>query len=279
MGRNPVRAVSRYSSHVVALVVALVVSMAGVVGTVAPASAAVQQANVKKACKSLDGLQSDLSDLSGSFSADSFDEKLFKQVGAAFAKAARSAPKNVKGTLKQLGKLYTSIGNADNAIDAGLRFSKDAQQYAKAVQKFAKFYATKCIGTSGTTSGASRSGSGGGTLVLADETVTLTSSNCYLKSQTAAGEDIELTAQASGTNAAGDDVTVDFTRYAESSSFAGDDITVHAGALGASDATDLAGRLDRGAVDRSGDTFSVEDAEMSDQATGETTTISFEIEC
>jgi hypothetical protein len=243
--------------------------------------------NVKKACKSLDGLQEDLSDVGQNFSSDSsdsFDSGVFEEVGSAFTKASRSAPKNVKGTLAKLGKLYSSIGDADNAVDAGLKFSREAQQYSKALQKFAKFYATKCIGTSGSAgsssgSGGSTSSGDGGTLTLPDETVELTSSRCFLQKQTAAGEDIELTAQADGTNDARQNVTVDFTRYAESSSFAGDDITVFVGQLGSSDALNLSGRLDSGAVERSGDTFTVEDIDLLDDATGDTVTISFEIKC
>jgi hypothetical protein len=281
MASNGFVSTSRFSTRVTAVVVALLVSGLALVMTASSDAFAapthVKKANVKKACKSLVGLESDLNDISGSFTADTFDEELFKKVGAAFTKASRSAPKNIKGTLKTLGKLYKSVGNSSNAVEAGLRFSRDAQQYAKAAQKFATFYATKCIGSSAPSSGSSSSGSG--TLVLPDETIELTSSQCYLKKQTAAGQDIDLTAQARGTNAAGDAVNLDFTRYANSSSFAGDDITVLIGQPGASNATDLSGRLDRGTVDRSGDTFSINDTQLRNESSGDSVTISFEIQC
>jgi hypothetical protein len=282
MASNGFPSRSRWSTRVTAIVAALLLSGLAMVTTAGSdafaASMHSKKTNVKKACKSLAGLESDLADISGSFTADTFDEGVFKKVGAAFTKASRNAPKNVKGTLKSLGKLYTSISKADNPVDAGLRFSKNAQEYSTAVQEFAAFYATKCVGSNATSSGSS-SGSGGGTLTLPDETITLKSSQCYLKKQTSAGQDIELTAQATGTNSAGDDVNVDFTRYADSSSFAGDDITVLVGQPGASDATDLSGRLDRGTVDRSGDTFTIDDAQLRNESTGDSVTISFEINC
>ena len=109
-------------------------------------------------------------------------------------------------------------------------------------------------------------------------TIPLASSRCFLKEQTAAGQDIELTAQASGTNVAGDTVMIDFTRYAEGGQFEGDDISIDVGAVGSSDAFGYHGRLDLGAVERSGDTFSVEDVELNGDE-GIPVTVSFEIEC
>ncbi len=260
------------------LVVTLVLSSATALGWGAgPAGAA---SSTTKACKSLLGVQDDLSNLSRDITPGSFDGELFSTIGAAFAKAARSAPKAVKGSLHQLAKLYKAVGNTDSAVEAGIELSKSGQKYAKATEKFAKFFATKCVGASGGSStGASSSGSSaGGTLVLAGVTIPLETSRCALKEQTAAGQDIELTAQANGTNDAGDTVMIDFTRYAEGGQFEGDDISVDVGAVGSSDAVRYHTRLDHGAVDRSGDTFSVDDVELRGDE-GPQVSMSFDIEC
>jgi len=89
--------------------------------------------------------------------------------------------------------------------------------------------------TSEATSGGGTGGGGASTLTFDDEEVALSSRGCYDEEQDVAGSIITLTAQASGTNAAGEDVTVDFTRYAAGGTVGeGDDITIDVGPLGAS---------------------------------------------
>jgi hypothetical protein len=74
-------------------------------------------------------------------------------------------------------------------------------------------------------------GAGGGSLVLGDETITFDSARCFLEEQDAAagGGKILFVAQAFGTNAAGDELVLDVSRYDEDSQFAGDDIIVDIG--------------------------------------------------
>jgi hypothetical protein len=125
---------------------------------------------------------------------------------------------------------------------------------------------------------ATPDGGGAGLLVLDGEEITLGPGRCFLEEQEAAagGGSIELTGQAAGTNAAGDPVTVDFTRYGEGSQFAGDDLSVTVGELGQH--TSATGSLDAGAVSLEddvlrGDGFSL----MGDD--GAQMSASFEIHC
>jgi hypothetical protein len=115
--------------------------------------------------------------------------------------------------------------------------------------------------------------------VLGAETISLDSARCYLERQTAAGQEIELTGQAFGTNAAGDAVSIDFTRYAPSSDFSGDDISVDIGDPRSGDATSLGARLDIGGVNRAGSTLSASNIELTNNDTAVTITASFEINC
>lgn len=70
----------------------------------------------------------------------------------------------------------------------------------------------------------------GGTLTLGDETITLDSARCYLEEQDAfGGGKILANAQGFGTNAAGEEVMLDFTRFDEDTDFTGDDIVVNVG--------------------------------------------------
>jgi hypothetical protein len=75
------------------------------------------------------------------------------------------------------------------------------------------------------------SGGNGGEVVLGDETITFDSARCFLEEQDAAagGGKILFVAQAFGTNAAGEQVAIDVSRYDEDSQFVGDDIIVDIG--------------------------------------------------
>ncbi len=233
--------------------------------------------NVSKTCASLAGLQEDLSAIGSQPDASSFDAGVFTKVGKAFAKAAKKAPKSVKSSFKALAKFYKVVGNADGAADAAAVIGRQAQKYAKAATKFGAFYATECAPTNGSSS--SVGGGTGGSLVFGDETVSLDRSLCHLKEQTSAGQKIELTAQGFGTNADGSDVTIDFTRYAQGEQFEGDDVTIDIGSPTSPDLMSYRAALDYGAVDRSGSTLSVSDVEARNLDTGDTASVSFEIDC
>ncbi len=74
-------------------------------------------------------------------------------------------------------------------------------------------------------------GAGGGSMVLGDETINFDSARCFLQEQDAAagGGKILFVAQAFGVNAAGDEVSIDVSRYDEDSQFYGDDVLLTVG--------------------------------------------------
>lgn len=77
-------------------------------------------------------------------------------------------------------------------------------------------------------------GGGASTLTFDGEEIALNARGCYAERQEVAGSIITLTAQASGTNAAGEDVIVDFTRFAPGGTVGeSDDILIDIGPLGA----------------------------------------------
>lgn len=123
-------------------------------------------------------------------------------------------------------------------------------------------------------------GGGGGELVFGDETIELDRALCFLQEQPVAGSDgtILLTAQGHGTNAAGDGVVVDFTRYDEESMFTGDDVSVDIGDPRTDDFQGYGTSLDLESVNRDGNVLSATDVvlvgDMGDEVVG-----SFRIEC
>jgi hypothetical protein len=234
-----------------------------------------------KTCTSLNELQDDISEVAADFEGGDFDGNAFTQLGNAFTKASKSAPKGVRSSLNQLAKFYKSIGNAGDAQQASLQLGKNTKKYSQDATNFATFYATKCPGGSGSSgSGSPPSGGGtaggGGTLTIGDTTIELDSSTC---SQAPAGQQIELSANASGTTADGKNVTVDFTRYMKGGTFEGDDVQVLIGEAGATDAAIYNDRRDYGEVNSSRSTLTMSETEMTNLYAGTSTTISFEIEC
>ena len=123
------------------------------------------------------------------------------------------------------------------------------------------------------------SGGGAGSLVLDGETVELGPGLCYLEEQPSAGGggSILATAQAEGTNAAGDEVRIDFSRYSEDSDFAGDDVSVDVGPLGES--TGYSGNEPEGAVSIDGNVVSATDFPVMSFDDGSEITVSFTINC
>jgi len=103
------------------------------------------------------------------------------------------------------------------------------------------------------------SSSTGGTFTLGDETITLDSARCYLQEQDAfGGGKILANAQGFGTNAAGEEVMLDFTRYDEDADFTGDDILVNVGDFMSGDSVEYHVTLDLGSVSIDGRSVSAD---------------------
>lgn len=156
----------------------------------------------------------------------------------------------------------------DGATDSGAPAVEDAGQSAGD------------DGDAGGEAGQGPSGpGGGGTLELDGETIELTSSLCFLQPQEAAagGGTIEFNAQASGNDAAGEEVSVDVSRYSEESQFAGDVVVLDRGP--ATDRTLSAERRHEiGAIEVAGDTLTFE-GEVDDMELLEPYSIALTIEC
>lgn len=121
---------------------------------------------------------------------------------------------------------------------------------------------------------------GAGFLLLGDEEIALGPGRCFLQPQedVGGGGTIELTGQAAGTNAAGDEVVIDFTRFGEDSDFAGDDVNITIGDPFSDDAESTFGSAPIGTVSLDGNVLSGTDFPARDEA-GDELSISFEISC
>jgi hypothetical protein len=76
---------------------------------------------------------------------------------------------------------------------------------------------------------------GDSSLTFGDEEIALNAFGCFAEEQEAAGSIITFTAQAEGTNAAGEEVRVDFTRFAPGGTVSeADDVSIDVGPLGES---------------------------------------------
>jgi len=113
----------------------------------------------------------------------------------------------------------------------------------------------------GSNDGGTDSGSGdlpapsstGGFLTLGDETIPFDNARCFLEEQDAGGGGkILATGQGFGTNAAGTEVMIDFTRYDEDSRFTGDDLNVTVGDPFGDESVNYSGSLDLGSVEIDG---------------------------
>ena len=136
--------------------------------------------------------------------------------------------------------------------------------------------------TGGSDSGAQGGGGGSaGFVTLGDETITLDSARCFLQPQDAAagGGQILATAQGFGTNAAGDQVAVDFSRFSEDSQFAGDDVKVDIGDPFSDSAVSYGGSVAIGGVDLSGSTVSATGFVLNNFADFSELLAHFEINC
>lgn len=103
-------------------------------------------------------------------------------------------------------------------------------------------------------------GGGGGVLVLGDETIELDSARCFLEEQDAAagGGKILFVGQGFGTNAAGEEILVDISRWDEDSQFTGDDIIVDVGDPFSDTAVNYRAGGDIGTVTLDGSTLSAD---------------------
>lgn len=118
-------------------------------------------------------------------------------------------------------------------------------------------------------------------LVLGDETITFDSARCFLEEQDAAagGGKILFVAQAFGTNAAGDELVIDVSRYDEDSQFEGDDIIIDIGDIFSEDAVSLGGGGPIGTVTVDGSNLSADDLTFNNFDDFSEHTGSFEINC
>ena len=122
-------------------------------------------------------------------------------------------------------------------------------------------------------------GGDAGTLVLGDETITLDSARCFLEEQDAAGGGgkILFVGQAFGTNAAGEELVLDVSRFDEDSQFTGDDIIVDIGDW--ETGTSWQAGADLGTVQLSGNTMSADGLTFTNWDDMSEMTGSFEINC
>jgi len=93
-----------------------------------------------------------------------------------------------------------------------------------------------------------------GSIVIGDETIMLDAALCFLEEQDAAagGGKILFTAQASGTNAAGEEITIDVSRFDEDSQFTGDKVSLVIGDPFSADAVSWDADGEIGAVEVDG---------------------------
>jgi hypothetical protein len=132
-------------------------------------------------------------------------------------------------------------------------------------------------GSQDTSGGAGNSGH----LVLGEETIVFDSARCYLQEQDAAagGGKILFTAQAFGTNAAGDPITVDVSRYDQDSQFTGDDVIVDIGDPLSGDAVSLRSSSDVGTITVDGSTLRADGLTLTNLDDFTEQSGSFEINC
>ena len=107
--------------------------------------------------------------------------------------------------------------------------------------------ATQDGGTDGGSSETPTPSGNAGFLMLGDERIDFDSARCYLQDQDAfGGGTIHATAQAYGTDAAGEEVLFDFTRFGADTDFEGDDVNVTVGDYTAGESVDYFGGADLG---------------------------------
>lgn len=121
-------------------------------------------------------------------------------------------------------------------------------------------------------------GGGGGVVTIGSETIELDQTRCYLQPQDAAagGGTIEYNAQGTGTDAEGNEVLVDLSRYSEESQFAGDDARIQFGPPGEL-LRDYA--MVDGSIVVEGSTLTITDATFRDNDDGSEAAGSLQLDC
>ncbi|MBK5221635.1 MAG: hypothetical protein JJE52_01910 [Acidimicrobiia bacterium] len=126
---------------------------------------------------------------------------------------------------------------------------------------------------------------GAGSLTLADETIEL-ETRCYLEEQVAGGMTMEYTAQGVGTDADGEAIMLDVTRFAEEEGavIVGDSVSITLGdPLDINSTTlsylPLAGMNESDLVDRDGGNVTGTGVELINDDTGDQVVVSFELAC
>jgi hypothetical protein len=129
--------------------------------------------------------------------------------------------------------------------------------------------------------GGSASGGGGGSLTLGDEVISLDRARCYMQEQDVAGSPgkILFTAQGFGTNADGEDLVLDISRYDEDSLFYGDDILVDVGDPFSDDAVSWHAASDFGTVEQDGSTLRADGLTFMNGSDGSQVSGAFELAC
>ena len=126
-----------------ALRLVLVAAIAcGALIALAPASGAAVPA-AGKGCDTYDQLQKDLAKASPS-DAKNFDQDAYKQVGAAFKKAAKTAPAKVKSSMTTLASFFLAFGGSKDYAGVAAELGKDGQKFTKALTTYSTYYATNC---------------------------------------------------------------------------------------------------------------------------------------
>jgi hypothetical protein len=115
---------------------------------------------------------------------------------------------------------------------------------------------------------AAPAGTGGGSMVLGEETISFDSARCFLQEQDAAagGGKILFVAQAFGENAEGEEVLIDVSRYDEDSQFYGDDILLTVGDPFSAEAANYFARGEVGIVTVDGNSVSAGSLEFTNDS-------------
>lgn len=126
---------------------------------------------------------------------------------------------------------------------------------------------------------------GQGTLTIDGEQATVDRVFCALEPEDLSGQIIEVSAQARGATAGGEDVLLDFTRFGEGPAPEGDSVSVTFGDVTSPDAKSFssmagAGLPPAGTVSVDGSAVSVTDLALADEDGGSAeVTVSFDLQC
>lgn len=140
---------------------------------------------------------------------------------------------------------------------------------------------TPAAGDQQPTNKGATGGGDAGFITIGGETVGFDSARCFLEEQDAAagGGSILATGQGFGTNAAGEAISFDFTRFSEESQFAGDDLSITVGDPFSDSSYSYFGGLDIGGVAIDGSTLSASGFTLQHSADFSQVPVAFELNC